>query len=78
MNLFFIFAGDYYYPRGGTLDLVDTFPSLEDALSHQMGTISDDWADVYEYNGREFIRLYSHGYNKKSESYWYPAEVTPK
>ena len=76
MNLFFIFAGYHYYPYGGTGDLVETFPTLEDALNYDMSERRDDWADILEYDGKEFKRLYAHGYGLKSETYWYvPKEI---
>lgn len=76
MNLFFIFAGRQYYPSGGIGDLVETFPTLADALIYDMSNVFDeDWAYIAEYDGKEFNKLYWHGYGHENETYWVKIEA---
>ena len=48
--MYFLFAGETYYPMGGMQDLVGTFPTLESAREAGTGTDEDgmqyDWYQI--------------------------------
>jgi hypothetical protein len=57
MKAYFVFAGSYYYPHAGFMDLEGIFEDLEEACRIARGLVNNDWVLVYEVNGLQWEEI---------------------
>jgi hypothetical protein len=48
MTKYIVFGGECYYPYGGDRDILDTFDTLEDAISYALNQPEHEWIRIYD------------------------------
>ena len=59
--MFFLFAGEHYYPSGGMNDFIDQFDNIDDAI----GTADSgkyDWYNIASLQDGKLVTVTSGGY----------------
>jgi 3-hydroxyacyl-CoA dehydrogenase len=74
MNRFLVFAGDFYYPRGGMHDFDSSYDTVDKAVEYCLGLPYGlyDWAHIVDYINAdvtdEISLLKCYGSDKRTKS----------
>lgn len=70
-NIYFIFAGDDYYPGGGAWDFKGVKPTLEEAQQRgdELAKIWD-WVHIAEFNEDRFTRMWRRIWRRSRPAEW--------